>query len=161
MAINKKQLAGSISEVLGTCPRPELASPAAVELLLGTAAKESGFGTYLEQLGTGPAKGFWQMEPATAKWLEGLACKSPLPPDLLKWARSFRDDETVEWALEYRIDYQIAMCRLRYWVVPAELPAAGDTVAQAAYWKRWYNTPRGSGTEQEYLDDYKKFVAQR
>jgi len=161
MAINKTQLRASIIEVLATCPRPELASPAAVELLLGTAAQESGFGTYLEQMGNGPARGFFQMEPATAKWIEGLNMKSPLPPDLLKWARGFRDDETVEWALEYRIDYQIAMCRLRYWVVPAPLPEAGDTAGQAAYWKRWYNTPAGAGTEAEYMAEYKKFVAAR
>lgn len=160
MSINKKQLQQSITDVLKTCPRPELASQAAVELLMGTAAKESGFGTYLEQV-VGPAKGFWQMEPATAKWIEGLGMKSPLPPDLLKWARSFRDDETVEWALEYRIDYQIAMCRLRYWVVPAELPAFGDTAAQAAYWKKWYNTPLGAGTEAEYMAEYKRFVAKK
>ncbi|SMF86500.1 hypothetical protein SAMN05428998_1881, partial [Tistlia consotensis USBA 355] len=43
---------------------PGFASDAAVELLLGTAAQESGF-RYLAQLGGGPALGPYQSEPAT------------------------------------------------------------------------------------------------
>ncbi|HEV2650775.1 MAG TPA: hypothetical protein VGU69_05935, partial [Rhizomicrobium sp.] len=50
--------------------RPTLArlglndGPVALNLLLGTAAQESG-GTYLAQYPTGPALGLWQIEPNT------------------------------------------------------------------------------------------------
>ena len=40
-------------------------SQEAEDLLIGTAAQESHLGTYLRQLGDGPALGIFQMEPAT------------------------------------------------------------------------------------------------
>jgi len=40
-------------------------SGAAENLLLGTAAVESRMGTYLRQVGGGPALGIWQVEPVT------------------------------------------------------------------------------------------------
>ena len=42
----------------------DLWSPAAEDLVLGTAAQESGL-AYLRQIGGGPALGLWQIEPAT------------------------------------------------------------------------------------------------
>ena len=41
-------------------------SPVAENLIMGTAAQESGF-TYIKQLGGGPALGMFQVEPATAE----------------------------------------------------------------------------------------------
>jgi hypothetical protein len=47
--------------------------------------------------------------------------------------------------------YAAGMCRLHYYRVKEALPAAGDIAAQAAYWKKYYNTPLGKGTVDEYL----------
>ena len=41
-------------------------SPVAENLIMGTAAQESGF-TYIKQLGGGPALGMFQVEPATTR----------------------------------------------------------------------------------------------
>lgn len=155
MAYNRTQLESSIRRLLATAPRASIASEDAVDQMLGVAAQESGFGHYLYQL-RGPAKGLMQVEPATARWLEDA-----LAPDLVAWLKSWRDDETIEHALEYRLDYNIACARLRFWVVPEPLPAAGDLPAQAAYWKRYYNTYVGKGTEAEYMAAYRNFVSKR
>lgn len=154
MAIDTKQLASAIADVLVTAPR-QLATKAAVQLLLGTAAQESNFGYYLEQV-RGPARGIFQIEPATAQDLE-----QTLPPDLSAWLRSYRDSKSIPWALKYELDYQIACCRLKYFQVPQPLPAAYDVAGMAAYWKQFYNTPFGRGTLAEFAANYNKFVASR
>lgn len=151
MAYDKKQFRAAIEKVLATAPR-NINGEAAIQLLLGTSAQESGFGHYLKQT-CGPAGGAFQVEPATAQWLE-----ETLPTDLVAWLKSYRDDETIEWALVYRLDYEIACCRLRYFKVHDPLPAAGDLDGQAAYWKKYYNTPLGKGTVDEYIANYKKYI---
>jgi hypothetical protein len=50
-----------------TLRRLGLWSKSAENLLMGTAAQESHLGTYLHQVGGGPAKGIFQMEPATER----------------------------------------------------------------------------------------------
>ena len=61
MAFNCLQFRDLITRVL---KEVALYSPAAVNLLLGTAAQESGFGTYLRQV-KGPALSVFQIEEAT------------------------------------------------------------------------------------------------
>ncbi len=123
-----------------------LFSAAAVELLLGTAAQESQFGHYLRQLGSGPAIGVFQMEPATFRWLKERFGK--------QYGFKGRQAEEMEWDIRLAI----LLARLRYRVVEAPLPKAGDLAAQAAYWKQWYNTPAGRGTVEEYEDNFRKYV---
>ena len=52
----------------------------AVNLLLGTCAQESRMGTYVHQLGNGPALGIYQIEPATHNdiWANFLKYKPAL-----------------------------------------------------------------------------------
>ncbi len=146
--INYKQLREAITDVLATAPRP-VNGEAAINLLLGTAAQESHFGTYIEQI-VGPAKGIFQIEPKTAQWIE-----DSLPADFREWLKGYRDDEPIPWALEYRLDYSIACCRMRYLKVPAPIPA--DLSGQAAYWKKYYNTIYGKGTVEEYTKNVKRY----
>lgn len=149
MGMYVKQLRESIKEVLALAPVP-VNGDAAIELLLGTAAQESHLGYYIEQL-SGPARGIFQIEPDTAAWLE-TRVREPLR----SWLRGYRDDEPIIWALEYRLDYQIACCRMRYLVVPAPIPH--DLEGQARYWKQYYNTYLGRGTVEEYIANYNKYV---
>lgn len=126
---------------------PELATQAAINLQLGTLAHESKFGRYLRQNG-GPAIGIFQMEPATFNWLiEVFAVKYP---QLVG-----RKAEEMEWDLKLAI----IMCRLRYRAVTAPIPDANDLPAMAAYWKKFYNTVAGKGTEEEFIAAYKQYVA--
>jgi hypothetical protein len=127
---------------------PELSSPSAVALLMGTASQESQLGTFLRQLGGGPAVGPFQMEPATFDWLKSRFGK--------EYGFTNRDADDMEWDLRL----SILLARLRYRVVPDALPEAHDLHGQAAYWKRWYNTPQGAGTVAEYQSNYRKRIGE-
>ena len=130
-----------------------LYSEAAAELVLGTGIQESRL-MYLKQLGGGPALGVFQMEPATHKdiWQNYLAYRQDLAMDVAKLGHSVAPE-----ALTTDLLYAAAMCRVHYLRVPVALPAAGDFEAQAAYWKEYYNTFLGSGTEDEYLEHWNTF----
>jgi len=132
-------------------------SDAAVNLLLGTAAQESGFGTYLRQIGSGVARGVFQMEPVTEFdiWSNFLRYKIELKSMITNVSKQF---EPSVLALESNIAYQIAMARCHYLRVPEVLPSASDVPGMAEYWKRYWNTERGKGTVDEFIINYNRFV---
>ncbi len=125
-----------------------LHSEAAVALLLGTAATESDFGTFLRQVGGGPALGAFQMEPATFNSLVSRRAHQ-FPP-----LHGRRASE-----LETDLELAILMARLKYRDDPDPLPEADDLPAMAAYWKWVYNTPLGKGTAEKFMFDWERFVA--
>lgn len=142
------------------CEAIGLHSPAAEELLLGTACQESKCGTFLKQLGVGPALGIFQMEPATYKdlWANFLSGRPELAQKL-RWMAPDHDEQPPHAAeMVWNLRYAAAMARVHYYRVKDPLPAAGDIAAQAAYWKRFYNTPKGAGTEAEYLNNWRRFA---
>lgn len=128
----------------------DLHSDAAEELVLGTALQESHL-TYLKQLGTGPALGLFQMEPATHYdlWANYLKYNPELARKVAQLAHYKEARSMITDLL-----YSAAMCRVHYRRVKAALPAAGDIEGQAAYWKKYYNTPLGAGTEAQYIHNW-------
>lgn len=143
MAFDKQQFSDLI---IWTLKYFDLYSQAAVNLLLGTAAVESDFGTYLRQIGGGPARGIFQMEPPTYGWLaERYSLKYRK-----QCAQSFPE---IEWDLRLAILF----ARLRYRVDPSPLPAANDVVTLACYWKNIYNTAAGGGTPAKFVSKYNQF----
>ena len=56
-------------------------------------------------------------------------------------------------ALVVSLDYAAAMTRYHYRRVPQALPRTGDWAGLAAYYKRYYNTPAGKGSEVKFLED--------
>lgn len=154
MSIDREQLKSLIDATLS---RMDLYSPAAVELLLGTAAQESHLGTYLRQIGGGPARGIFQMEPATEEdtWRNYLRGRMHLADRV--WVVSGCDGPN-SYQLEGNLLYQIAIARIHYLRVPRPLPEAGDVQALAAYWKQYWNTYLGSGTPEEFIANYRKYV---
>ena len=118
-------------------------SETAVALVLGTAAAESRL-TALVQHGGGPARGLYQMEPDTTRWLWGdyLARQPDLRERIQRLAAPGPDvDEQVAGNLYLAT----ALCRLRYWTDPEPLPGV-DCDALGEVWKRVYNTEAGAGT---------------
>ncbi len=130
----------------------------AVSLLVETAAAESAFYTRI-QLGGGPARGLWQVEPATAddifeNYLQfrpgtfaavlgvsiGLGITSWFMP-----ARSELSD-----LLEHNDVFCCCMARIVYLRDRDPIPKTVEE--RAAYWKRVYNTPLGRGTVEHYLE---------
>jgi hypothetical protein len=161
--------------------RIDLWSAAAEDLLLGTAAVESGCGRYLVQVGGGPALGIFQMEPATHDdlWENYLRFKF----DTLGLRVFNMTERTTRASTAWRpllgvsphgfaghtsivcpstdqlvtnLAYAAAMARVHYRRVPEPLPAAGDAAGMARFWKRHYNTPLGAGTEEKFLRAWKE-----
>ena len=127
-------------------------------MVLGTACQESRCGLWLVQLNDGPARGIYQMEPATHDdlWCNFIMHRPDLIQKVNRWriqaAQGMSADE-----LTYNLAYATVMCRIHYYRVPAPLP---DTLpGQAAYWKKYYNTELGAGTTKEYLDNWQKFAS--
>ncbi len=138
--------------------RPALAATglggdAAEELLLGTALQESGGGLRLAQRG-GPARGVWQMEPATLADIERnyLAFRPALAQRIAALAAPGLGAADQ---LAGNLYYACAMARLVYARAGPPLPASGDLAAQAAYYKAHYNTPQGAATEAEYIANWR------
>jgi hypothetical protein len=125
---------------------PKLNTPAAVNLLLGTAAQESHLGTYLKQQG-GPAIGVFQMEPATFNDIRDRF-KAHHPELAAREA----------WELEFDLRLAIIMARLKYRSIRSPLPDANDVTALALYWKAHYNTPLGKGLPEEFAFNYRRYV---
>jgi hypothetical protein len=132
-----------------------LYSPDAVNLILGTIAHESAFGKYRKQLGGGPALGICQMEPGTFYDIVDnyLYFRKKLAATILKCAgvQSFKADDLVA-----NDRLAIAMCRVHYLRFDEKIP---DSVpGYARYWKKYYNTVKGKGTEQEFIANYYEYV---
>ena len=130
-------------------------SVAASELLLGTAIQESRL-TYLVQLGGGPALGVFQMEPATFRdiWTNYLAYRPSISKSVQSIAGVTAAEHATAKQMVWHLAFAAAMCRVHYRRVAEAMPPAGDRPAQAAYWKEYYNTPLGAGTEAEYLENW-------
>jgi hypothetical protein len=150
--IDKNQLRTLIKGILVNF---DLHSGDAVNLLMGTAAQESHLGTYIMQQGGGPALGIFQMEPATeidiwANYISGQPRLKEKIPEILgrKYPNVF--------ALKTDLAYQIIMARIHYLRQAEPLPS--DALGMARYWKKYYNTPKGKGTVEEFLLNYSRLV---
>jgi hypothetical protein len=152
MGIEKTQLRELITQVLRYLD-PEIPfSESAVELLMLTCAQESHLGTYIKQVGSGPARGIFQMEPNTERDLYANFLK--LKPGLLAKIHAVTYDCSTPDDSLGNLTYQIAMARVHYFRSPRPIPA--DLYGWAAEWKRHYNTPLGAGTEDEAINNYKR-----
>lgn len=130
-----------------------LHSPAAENLVIGTALVESGLAA-LKQHGAGPALGLYQIEPATHRdmWQRFLMERRETRGLLALILAPTPDKEEQ---LVSNLRYATAMCRIIYWSRPGALPAAEDIDALGAYWKRCYNTPLGAGKAEEFARRYR------
>jgi len=140
--LNTRQIKALI--VAPTLQALGLASPAAINLLTGTALAESR-AAYVQQVGGGPALGLWQMEPATHDdcWTNFLdfpaqsrlatVCHRMRAPDLSATAQ-----------LVTNLRYACAMARIRFYRAPEALPLATDAAGLSAYHKAYYNTSLGA-----------------
>lgn len=118
------------------------------DLCLFTAQTESDFGRLVKQV-NGPAKGWFQMEPATEEDLHKnfIAFK----PAIKKAVAEVRQSNPGPDELQSNIAYAVTMCALQYKryvdLRGDKLPEVGDRDAQASLWKKRYNTHKGKGNE--------------
>jgi hypothetical protein len=115
------------------------------DLLVATAAQESGLGHYLHQTGKGPAVGIYQIEPATLADLLGWIYQRPELKSLVnKSAVSATPavDETI-WNLRYAT----IIARLNYFRRPEALPSITTFETLWHCYKTYWNTSAGAATE--------------
>lgn len=133
-----------------------LYSPAASNLLLGTALVESGL-EHRKQIGGGPARGLFQIEPATFHDVYGRYLKRK--PTLLARVNELLDPGY--WApvgqLENNDRLGCAIARIRYLYDPKPLPDANDIPALAEVWVRVYNAG-GRGTIEKFVTAWNRAV---
>lgn len=135
----------------------DLWSDEAEELLLMTAAHESHLGEHLLQIPYGPARGLYQMEPATERdiWHTYLYYRPKIASLIGGIAGTVGSDINQ---LQYNPIYNTIMARLKYRRAPGQLPAPHDLSAMAEYAKAHFNTPAGKATPEEYMLDYRRLV---
>lgn len=150
------------------------------ELLFGTAATESGF-RYRRQttpaaLSTVGGFGIWQVELRTAEnllldllkrpTLSNIVAKFIWPHDQYppRWfmhtamtAYNY-DERAVEWLLRGSDRAGVCLARLKYLSIPSAIPCHESLLARrkfhAEYWKQWYNTEKGRGTVEKYVQQF-------
>jgi hypothetical protein len=136
----------------------DLWSAPAERLLLGTACQESACGQYLVQLGNvkGGGLGIYQMEHETHQdiWLNFLNAgkRLSLIEKISNWTDEFDSDKMIG-----NLYYATAMCRVHYLRDPKPIPHF--LFEQAQYWKRVYDTEKGAGTVQNYMNNWNRFVS--
>ena len=134
-----------------------LGGPYAEALVLGTACVESHCGSWLVQLEDGPARGIYQMEPATHDdiWYNCLSGAPDLAKKVNRWRVQYGNGMGAD-EMKFNLAYATAMCRIHYRRVAEALP--DNLPAQAAYWKKYYNTPAGAGTVDKYMLAWRQFA---
>jgi hypothetical protein len=136
---------------------PSIDTPAARNLMLGTAAQESG-GKFLAQWPTGPAVSFWQVEPASAEDLQVnfLQYQHALDEQIgAFWISGFAVDGYVQAGNLY---HACAVARTLYYRIKEPLPAPSDIRGLGQYWKTYYNTGAGGGTVDEFVSNFSNLI---
>lgn len=130
---------------------------AATELLLGTALQESGL-VHRVQLGGGPARGLFQMEPNTHDdiWANFLKFRPPLAEKVGTFLGGNAPNSQL---LTNNDAYAAAMARIHYYrmgqiVGRTPIPGQGDIPGMAAYWKAYYNTGQGAGSPAQFVANW-------
>ena len=126
----------------------------ALQLLLGTAAQETHYGTFLDPTTYGAGVGVTQHDPI------GFYDVRDRLRDRHK--DKVRDRFGIDMnAVEHReLAYSpllaLIWCRAHYKLVPEEIPTTIEGLAN--YWKRYYNTEAGRGTSSEFIENYHRFI---
>jgi hypothetical protein len=128
----------------------------AVPLLLSTAAVESGLQN-VRQIGGGPARGVFQMEPSTAKDMHAWLLRDPKRAQVV--VSRCGVEVYTDQALSLNMVFQIFLARTVFYVRDHKpLPDIHDVEAQWATYKQHYNTAGGATTHEKYLSAYHRLV---
>jgi len=127
----------------------------AANLILGTIAQESYYGKKRNQDGNGPALGIAQIEPATFNDIvKNYLRYHPDITDRIKTVCHVNELNAIELLNNDRL--AVCMCRVHFLRVAEALPISIEGYAK--YWKQYYNTVKGKGTEAEFIRNYYLYV---
>lgn len=133
----------------------------AEELLMLTAAAESGMGRYVRQLPDGPAVGLYQMEPRTYydiydNW---LSYRDHIEKRIVNYCGYLELPNADRLMDDLRLS--TCMARVNYFRVPEKIPDKNDINGLSEYWKKYHNTENGKGVVSEGVEKYKTYVTAR
>lgn len=140
-----------------TATRHPLYSSNAEEILLMIAAHESILGRKLFQIGGGPGRGLFQVEPRTMRdnYTHFIDAKADLSRQIREVSGVAKPDDNQ---LTWNPLFGAIMARIWLYRRPGPLPPAHDIQAMAEYAKINYNSAAGEATPEEYLADYHRLV---
>lgn len=136
-------------------------TPEAEELLVATCAQESKGGTYVQQMGDGPARGCYQMEIAThdSLWKHYLFPRVDLSMTLMR-SCNFRTQPNAD-ELSSNLKYASQMARIFYLQFNEKLPIADDIEGIWAYYKKYWNTEKGAAQHDDFIKNYNVFIGKK
>lgn len=130
-------------------------------LLLGTMAHESHLGRDLHQHGFdmmsdngafGPAQ--HELKTHDDDWNIFIVKRPIIYHKMIELKGNLESKD----ALTGNLFYAVAMMRLHYARFRESLPQPDDLVAQAIYYRKYWNSSKGKGTVDKYVADYKRYV---
>ncbi|MFL7904698.1 hypothetical protein ACJ41P_26460 [Azospirillum argentinense] len=144
---------------------PGIENESAVELLVGTAAQESGLRALDQITGPndrtlGPAYGLYQIEPATRADVHANYLRTR-PALNGRVCRLLAADPSPDHQLVTNLAYATAIARLIYYRSPIRLAAPGDIEGHAWVWKQVFNTQKGKGKEADFVRNWERLVEGR
>lgn len=130
----------------------------AEELLVATCAQESLGGTYLKQVGGGPAKGIYQMETRTHDdlWQTILVRDQSLAFKIMKGLNTATKPNADLMIRD--MFYATQMARVFYMRIAHPLPKADDIDSIWEYYKQFWNTNAGAATKGDFVLNYNRFL---
>lgn len=133
----------------------DLATPPAIELLMGTWAAESSGGANLVQLGGGPARSAWQIEKPTFE--DVIKRCGMIPREVISFTAGVHPITAMDYPkIERNHKLAIQIARLKYFLIAEKIPE--NMTGQARYWKKYYNTELGAGTVEKYIELYQTYA---
>lgn len=131
----------------------EMELRSACQLLMGTAIHESGGLVHRVQLGGGPARSFFQIEPATLDDLfeNYLDFRPEHRYRVLRLVGVNQSDIVDRLATNDQL--ATAVARYIYYRRPEPMPRVDDIQGHAQFWKDHYNTALGKGTTEKWIAD--------
>ena len=156
--VKKEQLAQTITAVHERLSIVPKGSKDHVALLMETSAVESSRGYIVRQVG-GPARGIFQMEPATEQCMRSWL-KDNFPRVHDEVMAFYDKKKSPEWNLTHNVPYNVAMSTAYYWRRMGDSLAGNITTLEdrAKVWKTHYNTYLGKGSIAGYIKKAGKYL---
>lgn len=126
----------------------------ALQLLKGTAAQETAYGSFRDPSEYGAGVGLCQCDPIAFYDVQART----RPHSRKAIAEHFGVDMDLVVHQELAFSPLLAMiwCRLHYKLVPEAIPMDVDGLGR--YWKQYYNTNAGKGTTDEFVENFNRYV---
>lgn len=156
--VKKEQLAQTIEAVHERLSIVPKGSADHVALLMETSAVESMRGIVVRQKG-GPARGIFQMEPATERCTLGWL-KDNFPKVHGEVMAFYDKNKSPEWNRTHNVPYNVAMSTVYYWRRMGDglTDRIGTLEDRAKVWKTHYNTYLGKGSIAGYIKKAEKYL---